>query len=84
MPEVDMQIKQVIHTQQELEFAIFCIESVAIHLGIDAKRVYAALCEKSDLLNRYIVPNYDVLHTQSKDYIVEDILTVMREEGINL
>ena len=79
-----MQLNQVIHTQQELEFTIFCIESIAIHLGLDAKRVYTALCEKSDLLNRYIVPNYDVLHTQSKDYIVEDILTVMREEGINL
>ena len=30
----------------------------------------------------YIVPSYDVLHTQGKDYIIEDILDVMKKRGL--
>ena len=65
----------------ELEFAIFCIENVAIKLGVDADRVYQAFTEKSDILNGYIVPEYEVLHTQSREYIVDDLLDVMKERG---
>lgn len=57
----------------ELEFAIFCIESVAIKLGVDAEQVYKAFTQKSDILNGYIVPEYEVLHTQRRDYIVEEL-----------
>ncbi len=66
---------------KELEFAIFCIENVATKLGIDATRVYNAL-EKSGLLKDYVFACYDVLHTQGKDYIVDDICRVMERKGI--
>lgn len=66
----------------ELEFAVFCIEYVSEKLGIEGNEVYKLLTEKSDLLDRYIIPSYDVLHTQGKDYIVDDIILVMRGEGI--
>ncbi len=32
-------------------------------------------------MNGYIVPEYEVLHTQSKEYIVDDLLEVMKERG---
>ena len=51
----------------ELEFAVFCIENVAAKLGVDAERVYQAFTEQSDILNGYIVPEYEVLHTQSRE-----------------
>ena len=66
----------------ELEFAVFCIENVAARLGVDAERVYQAFTEKSDILNDYIVPEYEVLHTQSREYIVDDLLDVMKEKGV--
>lgn len=68
----------------ELEFAIFCIENVASKLGVDAQRVYQAFTEKSDILNGYIVPEYEVLHTQSREYIVDDLLDVMKERGVKV
>ncbi|WP_330392123.1 DUF3791 domain-containing protein [Enterocloster clostridioformis] len=68
----------------ELEFAVFCIENIAIKLGKNAEEVYQALTEKSDILNSYIVPEYEMLHTQSKDYIVDDIISLMEERGIQL
>ena len=46
----------------ELEFAVFCIENVAAKLGVNAERVYQAFTEKSDILNDYIVPEYEMLH----------------------
>ncbi|MDK7192681.1 DUF3791 domain-containing protein [Bifidobacterium sp. UMB1197] len=30
----------------------------------------------------YIVPSYDVLHTQGKEYITNDIVSFMREKGV--
>jgi hypothetical protein len=71
-----------IQNDRELEFAIFCVENTAIRLGTDAEKVYEALTEKSDILNSYIVPCYDILHTQDKDYIIDDILNVMKERGV--
>ncbi len=73
-----------IQNSSELEFAIFCIENVAAKLGVNAERVYQAFTEKSDILNGYIVPEYEVLHTQSREYIVDDLLDVMKERGVKI
>ena len=73
-----------IKNSNELEFAIFCIENVAEKLGVDAERVYQAFTEKSDILNGYIVPEYEILHTQSREYIVDDVLDVMGEKGVEV
>ena len=71
-------------TINELEFAIFCIENISIKLGKNAEDIYKDLTEKSDILNSYIVPEYEMLHTQSKDYIVRDVISLMVERGIEL
>lgn len=63
---------------------MFCIENVASGLGVNAKLVYIAFTENSDILNGYIVPGYEILHTQSRDYIVNDLLDVMKERGVEL
>lgn len=78
------QTNGTIENSRELEFAVFCIETVAAHLGVPAERVYLALTEKSDILGSYIVPEYEVLHTQSREYIVRDILDVMAERGVGV
>ena len=70
-----------IKNSSELEFAVFCIENVAAKLGVDAERVYQAFTEQSDILNGSIVPEYEVRHTQSLEYIVDDLLDVMKERG---
>ena len=68
----------------ELEFVVFCIENIAIRLGKKAEEIYQALTEKSDILSSYIIPEYEMLHTQRKDYIVDDIISLMEERGIQL
>lgn len=68
----------------ELEFAVFCIENIAIRLGKNAEEIYQALTEKSNILHSYIIPEYEMLHTQSKEYIIDDIVSLMEERGITL
>ena len=63
----------------ELEFAVFCI---ADHLGCSGDEIYKLLTEKSDILDNYIIPCFDSLHTQGKEYLVRDIIETMREKGI--
>lgn len=71
-----------IRNNRELEFAIFCIENIAVHLGMDGKEVYKLLTKDSDILSSYIVPEYEMLHTQGKEYIVNDIVEFMKERGV--
>ena len=73
-----MMADEKIKNYSELEFVVFCIENVAAKLGMDAERVYQAFTEKSDILSGYIVPEYEVLHTQSREYIVDDLFDVMK------
>ena len=71
-------------TGRELEFAVYCIENVATALGKGSGDVYRALAGEGGILRQYIVPSYDVLHTQGKDYIVNDIIEVMSERGVKV
>lgn len=68
--------------KNELEFIVFCIENVGLNLGISGDKVYELLSKKSDILKNYILPNYEILHTQSKEYIISDIIEYMQSEGV--
>lgn len=76
--------ERTIKNSRELEFTVFCIENVAKELGVNAERVYQAFTGESNILNGYIIPEYDILHTQSREYIVRDILDVMKERGVHI
>ena len=62
---------------KQIEFAVFCIENTAKRLGASGRAVYRALCE-TDGINTFIIPSYDILHTQSKEYIVDETLEYLR------
>lgn len=79
-----MKMDKMMCESKELEFAIFCIENIALRLHVDVQKVYVALSEQTNILKDYIIPEYEVLHTQSKDYIVDDIIDVMHERGVKL
>lgn len=68
-------------TVNELEFATWCIGNVARELHVDEEEVYRRLKE-SDILDGYIVAAYDVLHTFGKKYLVEDIVSLMKQRGV--
>lgn len=65
-----------------MEFAIFCVESLAEKLNIEPKKVYKLLRKDSDILDEYIIPCYEPLHSQSKEYIVNDLIETMKIKGV--
>ena len=65
---------------EHLDFITFCVGSLSDALRMSASQVYGAL-RSSGVLNDYIVPCYDVLHTFSKDYLVEELTEVLKERG---
>ncbi len=69
-------------TSEELSFSVFCIESTADKLGIPANAVYDLFTKDTDVLYQYIIPCYNSLHTQGKQFIVDDICNVLKERGI--
>ncbi len=74
-----------VHTalsKEALDFSIFCIENLAIHLEASPAAIYDALTNKSDILDSYIIPCWDVLHTQGKSYILDDLESLMKEKGV--
>ena len=66
--------------KEYLEFVTFCVGNLADSLGKSASQVYDAL-RSTGVLSDYIVPCYDVLHTFSKEYIVEDLTEVLKKRG---
>lgn len=79
-----LQMNDRIKNTDELEFVIFCIENLALRLKTNAEHIYTALAEASSFLCNYIVAHYDVLHTQDKEYIINDILEAMDQCGIKV
>lgn len=64
-----------------LNFTIFCVNNVALRLNRSAKEVYHNM-QRANIINGYIVPCYDVLHTFSKEYIVDDLVSFMQKKGV--
>lgn len=68
-------------SEKQIEFSVFCIENVAQQLGKNGAEIFRIL-NSAGLLHSYIIPAYEALHTQSKQYIVDEIVSVMRERNL--
>lgn len=67
--------------KKTLEFVTFCIGRLSTLLKVSQQDVYKRL-KDSGILYGYIVPSYDVLHTFSSRYLMEDLTNYMREKGV--
>lgn len=68
--------------QEELFFSVFCIENIAKKTEKTPKEICNAMMEKTHILQDYILPCYDILHTQGKEYIVNDIVSLMKDKKV--
>ena len=57
------------------------IENCANQWKTSPSKVYQAL-KQSGCLDNYLIPYYDILHTQSTDYIVADVATYLKEREV--
>ena len=68
-------------TKDQLYFITYCVGNLSKSTGRSAQYIYNAL-RTSRLLDEYIIPCYDVLHSFSKDYIVNDLTEALKEKGV--
>lgn len=69
--------------KKTLEFSVFLIHALADNWKKPYRYVYQVLNE-TGILDNYIVPCYDVLHTQGQQYLVEDITDFVKEKGVEV
>ena len=68
---MDKQI-ELSQTEIELAFASFCIEGTARKLGQPYQEVFARM-KRVGMIENYILPNYDILHTESREHVIDNI-----------
>ena len=66
-------------TEQEIlmGFVASCIEDVAEKLGLDYSEVYKRMKEVG-LIENYIIPHYDVLHTESRANVTAGMVDTLK------
>lgn len=57
--------------KEVFEFYTFCLENYAVRKGISGMRAWLLFKEMG--ADEYITSNYDLLHTQGLEYILDDI-----------
>lgn len=67
--------------KKTLEFVTYCICKLSQRLNLCQSDVYDRLIQ-SGILYGYIIPSYDVLHTFSSRYLMDDLIDYMKEKGV--
>lgn len=66
--------------EYQLDFVTYCVDNLADRLNMSASKVYKML-RSTDILNGYMIPCYDVLHTFGKEYIMDDLISLLKKRG---
>ncbi|MFS2806885.1 DUF3791 domain-containing protein [Parabacteroides distasonis] len=69
--KMDKQI-ELSQTEIELAFASFCIEGTARKLGLPYQEVFARM-KRVGMIENHILPNYNILHTESREHVIDNI-----------
>ncbi|AKU70740.1 DUF3791 domain-containing protein [Prevotella fusca] len=67
--------------KKTLEFVTYCIGKLSVMLKLPQQEVYRRL-KTSGILDEYVVPSYDVLHTFGSRYLMEDLTDYMNEKRV--
>ena len=68
-------------TRAETDFGVFLLHRISERWHKTVPATYAILHE-SGILDGYVFPCYDTLHTLGTDYLVDDITEMARERGV--
>lgn len=66
--------------EYQLDFVTYCVGNLVDRLNMSASKVYKML-RSTDIFNGYMIPCYDVLHTFGKEYIMDDLINLLKKRG---
>ena len=64
-------------TQIVMAFVATCIETTARFLNVSYKEIFTRM-KKVGMIENYIFKNYETLHTQSREYIAENMVECLK------
>lgn len=67
--------------RDSMGFVVYMIHKCAHQWGMAPSKVYQML-EDSGCIQTYLVPHYEVLHTQSSGYVLDDIQQFLQQRGM--
>lgn len=70
-------------SQECFEFVVYMIHACAQKWNMTPMQVYQII-EKKECVSKYLVPLYEILHTQSTEFVVNDIQEYMANRGVVL
>lgn len=65
---------------RKTEFAVFCIENTAERLKCSSHDIMVGL-DKTHGVEEFLYPSYEALHTQGKEYIVDEVIKYLRKHN---
>ncbi len=69
--------------EKEMDFAVYLIHCLAEAWKKLPAQVYAIL-DRTGILDGYIFPCYDTLHTLGREYLINDITEFAEEKGVRI
>ena len=75
---MDRKVLEFDRTKRVLAFVATCIEATARTLNTSYEEVFSRMMSLG-LIDKYIYPNYEVLHSESREIIVKDLIECMQE-----
>ncbi len=67
--------------RETFSFIIYMIHACAHQWNLTPSEVYRKL-KSTGCIGQYLVPHYDILHTQGTGYLVDDIKTYLEVRGV--
>lgn len=67
-------------SKDELEFVIYIIHACSQKWELSPSAVYRRL-QSVDCIDKYLIGHYEILHTQSTAFVVEDVERFLQNRG---
>lgn len=67
------ELRKISHEQVLMAFAATCIETTARFLDIHYSEVFRRM-ERVGMIDNYIIPNYETLHSESREVLAERLV----------
>lgn len=71
------------HDKDEIFFVVWLLDKVADAWGKGTPETYRLL-QSRDIVNGYVFPSYDVLHTMGAEALVDDVTQLARARGLEV
>ena len=70
-------------SKENLVFAVFLVHALAVAWNKSPSAAYA-IFKQSGVMENYILPCYDTLHTLGTNYLIEDITGYVEDRGVKI